>query len=68
MCIDHMWAYNGQTESGTGCWEDAVCSAPAFLMFDERKIQWFCSEDQKTAAAGLDAPFGLTAVNTPHWD
>ena len=20
LCLQHMWAYNGQTESGQGCW------------------------------------------------
>ena len=43
-CINHMWQYNGQTESGTGCWNKAVCSGTgAYDMFDGRKLQFFCS-------------------------
>jgi hypothetical protein len=37
-------------------------------MFDERAIQWFCSDDQTAAADGSDAPFGLTAADEPHFD
>jgi len=25
ICIQHMWAYNGQHESATGCWHKTVC-------------------------------------------
>jgi len=63
FCLDHMWAYNGQTESGTGCWTSAVCSGNAsFDMFDGRKLQFFCSEEQTTAAAAMSAPWGLTPI------
>jgi hypothetical protein len=69
VCADHMWAYNGQHEAATGCWEAAVCSGNgAFWMFDERAIQWFCDEDQTAAADGLDAPYGLTAADEVHFD
>ena len=37
-------------------------------MFDERQIQWFCSEDQAAAADGMVAPFGLTDAAAPHFD
>jgi len=70
-----MWAYNGQTEAGEGCWDRFVCSGDngsqgSWLMFDERQIQWFCSDDQMRGAAmaGNEAPFGLAAADAPHFD
>ena len=68
-CLQHMWSYNGQTESGTGCWSNAVCSgAGAFDMFDGRKLQFFCSRDQTLGASSMGAPWGLTAVNGAPFD
>ena len=62
-CLNHMWAYNGQTESGTGCWDAAVCSGSgAFDMFDGRTLQFFCNEDQFTASVSMDTPFLLTPM------
>ena len=69
VCVDHMWAYNGQTESGRGCWAAAVCKGNgAYDMFDGRKLQYFCSQDEKDAAASMSAPFGLTAASAAHFD
>ena len=44
-----------------------VCSKPAWLMFDGRKIQWFCSTEQKTETevsikAGAIMTYPLTPV------
>ena len=45
-CLNHMWEYNYQTESGRGCWRGNVCAGTgAYQMFIERKQQWFCSEE-----------------------
>ena len=56
-----MWAYNGQTESGNGCWPSAVCTGSAsFDMFDGRKLQFFCSDAQTTASADMTPPWELT--------
>ena len=69
VCADHNWAYNGQVESGRGCWEFAVCSGNgAFNMFDGRKIQWWCDSYSTHAADGLDAPYGLERSETIHFD
>lgn len=46
-CVQHMWSYNGQLESGTGCWMKEVCSgSTSFDMFDGRQLQFFCSPEQ----------------------
>ena len=39
-------------------------------MFDERMIQWFCSDEQKEWASmsDYDAPYGLTRADEPHFD
>jgi hypothetical protein len=64
-----MWAYNGQYESATGCWELAVCSDnAAYNMFDGRKIQWFCDTYSEYAADGLEAPYGLERSPTKHFE
>ena len=45
-CLQHMWAYNDQTDSGKGCWREEVCAGNgSYNMFGERTIQWFCSEE-----------------------
>ena len=68
VCADHMWSYNGQTESARGCWEFAVCSGTgSYNMFDGRKIQWWCDSYSTHAADGLDAPYGLERSETAHW-
>ena len=57
ICVRHMWTYNGQIESGTGCWEEAVCRHDtAWTFYDDRKIQFFCSEEQKID--GFEYPYG----------
>jgi hypothetical protein len=64
-----MWAYNGQSESATGCWEAAVCSGNgAYWMFDGRAIQWFCDSFSASAANGLDIPYGLERADEPHFE
>lgn len=69
VCADHMWEYGGQNEVGRGCWEFAVCSDDAaYWMFDGRKIQWWCDSYSSQAANGLDAPYGLTRADQPHFD
>jgi len=45
VCAGHLWAYNEQFESARGCWHKSVCKDEAFLMFDGRKIQFFCDAD-----------------------
>jgi len=60
-CLNHIWAYNGQIESGQGCWMSSVCSGQSsFDMFDGRKLQFFCTDEQVTAATNMTAPWGLT--------
>ena len=64
-----MWAYNGQTESGQGCWNEAVCAGNgAYDMFDGRKLQYFCNDEQTNAAAQMSAPFELQAASAKHFD
>ena len=57
VCIDHRWEYNDQWEAATGCWHKSVCSNKygnqSFTMFDDRKIQWFCSDEAKAKALGV---------------
>lgn len=36
-------------------------------MFDGRKIQWWCDSYSTFAADGLDAPYGLTRADQPHF-
>ena len=68
VCADHMWEYGGQVESARGCWQFAVCSGnSAYWMFDGRKIQWWCDSYSSFAADGLDAPYGLTRADQPHF-
>jgi hypothetical protein len=69
VCADHMWSYNGQSESATGCWEKGVCSnGGAFWMFDGRAIQWFCDTYSTYSSNGLEAPYGLVRADEPHFD
>lgn len=71
VCVNHMWAYNGQHESGKGCWDATMCAGNgSYLMFDERKIQWFCSEEQTSAAdtAAKANAFNLKQADAKHWD
>jgi hypothetical protein len=69
VCANHMWEYNGQSESARGCWEFAVCSdTGSYNMFDGRKIQWFCDSYSTHAADGLEAPYGLERSDSAHWD
>ena len=63
-----MWAYGEQTESGRGCWEEAVCGSESFWMFDGRMIQFFCDSYSRAAANGLAAPYGLTIAEEPHFE
>ena len=64
-----MWQYNDQIESGTGCWDEAVCSGNgAYDMFDGRKIQFFCDKRQKKIARKMSAPFGLSPASNEHFD
>ena len=42
-----MWDYQEQLETGQGCWRRNVCTGTTtFRMFEERNIQWFCSDEQ----------------------
>ena len=69
VCAEHLWAYNGQSESGKGCWPFAVCSGNgSYDMFDGRQIQWWCDSYSDLAADGLDPPFGLTRTAEPNFD
>ena len=35
-CLDHMWGFNHETFSGTGCWREEVCSGyGSFIMYDD---------------------------------
>lgn len=70
-----MWAYNGQTDSGKGCWDQRLCAkGAAYDMFDGRKIQWFCSAAQVTAgtteytaSSGLGADLPIKLAAAPHF-
>ena len=45
LCLDHMWGYNSQSESGRGCWRENVCAGSgAWDMQDGRNLQFFCSD------------------------
>lgn len=48
VCVEHNWAYNGQTETMKGCWNKSVCKnemgTSSFEMFDGRMIQFFCGK------------------------
>merc|ERR1712238_450869 len=62
-CLQHLWSYNGQLESGTGCWTKDVCSgSTSFDMFDGRQLQFFCSQEQTTGML-VTPPWGLTNSN-----
>ena len=75
VCIKHMWAYNGQTDSGLGCWDQRLCNGTgAYDMFDGRKIQWFCTAAQKTAgeaefkkSSGLGADLPIKTAAAAHF-
>jgi len=63
FCVQHLWSYNGQLESGTGCWTKDVCSgSTSFDMFDGRQLQFFCSAEQTTGAL-VTPPWGLSNSN-----
>ena len=68
-CISHMWEYNHQKDAGKGCWKKEVCSGNgAYVMFEERKIQWFCSDEQLAANAGASPPWPLMdPAPEVHW-
>ena len=70
-CLNHMWTYNHQTESGKGCWREEVCAGNGtYDMFVERIQQWFCTEEQHAANAGKEAPaaWGLVPRPEKYWD
>ena len=69
-CLDYMWAYNDQTSSGRGCWEEAICAGNGSYMAlqSERKMQWFCSEDQLTANQGKSTLYDLEPTAEKHWN
>jgi len=55
-----MWSYNDQHDAGQGCWRKEVCSGNgSFLMFEERNIQFFCSEEQFAENADEVPPWNL---------
>ena len=39
-----------------------------YIMFKERTIQWFCTEEQKAAQEGKPAPWNLERTEEKHWD
>ena len=70
-CINYMWAYNHQTESGKGCWRKEVCTGTgSYTLFEERNIQWFCSEEQFEANKDALYPqnWKLEPLDPPYWD
>ena len=70
-CLAHMWTYNDQTESGTGCWVTEVCAGNGtYTMMGEIIQQYFCSEDQHAANQGKSPPDDWQLVPRPekHWD
>ena len=61
-----MWAYNNQIESGRGCWRQDVCTGTgAFDVFDGRKIQWFCSEEQFAENKDRTLPWKTAKIIDP---
>ena len=45
-CLNHMWTFTEQIDSGRGCWREEVCSGNgSYDIFDGRIIQWFCSDE-----------------------
>ena len=70
-CIRHMWQYNGQTESGRGCWRRNICTGTAtYTMFEERDQQYFCSEEQFAENLDRDPPenWNLVPRDEKVWD
>jgi len=67
FCLDYMWEYNSQFDSGKGCWHKSVCGGngnASYMMFDERKLQMFgCSG---TVTDALIYPIDIVAAK--HWD
>ena len=78
VCIKHMWAHNGQHDSGKGCWDVALCvnyrqpKTSSYTLMEGRKIQWFCTDEQKAKKLeknrSLETTYkGLIGVNYDHW-
>ena len=57
-CLNFIWSYNEQEESARGCWKRRICSGNgSYAVFEDRPMQWFCSEEQLAANQGEEPPF-----------
>ena len=67
-CLQHMWKYNEQHEAAKGCWDISLCNNAngnsSYTMFDDRKIQWFCTDDQKKLAVTNTSPLDSFTATT----
>ena len=70
-CLNHMWTYHEETETGRGCWKRNVCTGTGtYQMFEERVQQYFCSEEQFAENLDTEPPQDWNLVPLPekHWD
>ena len=68
-CLEHMWSYNHQIESGQGCVKKGVCAGNGtWLMFEERILQFFCSEEQFAENENSPPEFNLEPLPATVWD
>jgi len=68
-CMNFKWTYNSQQSSGKGCWRSDLCAGSGtYTMFNERTIQWFCTEEQHAAQEGKPAPWNLERIPEKYWD
>ena len=68
-CLRHMWSYNNQIESGEGCVKKGVCAGNGtWLMFEERMLQFFCTEEQFAENADAPQEFDLEPLPATVWD
>jgi len=70
-CLNHMWSWQEELETGQGCWKRNVCTGNgAYVMFEERKQQYFCSEEQFAENLDTEPPQDWNLVPSPEkfWD
>lgn len=73
-CLDNKWEYNDQVDTMRGCWKRSVCMGTgAYSMFEERIIQWWCTDEQLEANKDMPVPFsGLVPLEekayTGEWE
>ena len=59
-CLCERWEYNEQFVSACGCFKKNVCTGNGtFQMFEERTIQFFCTDEQHEEVKDMPAPYTL---------